>query len=167
MKIGIISDTHDHLDENVFSHFQQCDEIWHAGDIGTISLLEQLEGYKPTKAVYGNIDGAKVRSAVPENQLLKREGKSVLITHIAGKPPRYNVRVRNLIAEHRPDILVCGHSHFLRIEQDQVNNLLFINPGAAGKQGFHKVKTLLRFEIEKGQVFNMEVIELGKRGRMA
>lgn len=166
MKIGIISDTHSHLEESVFTHFKECDEIWHAGDIGTLSVLEKLEEFKPTVAVYGNIDGHEIRAAAPENQLIERTGVKILMTHIAGKPPTYNGRVKKLIGAHRPDLLICGHSHILKVAPDKANNLLFINPGAAGIHGFHKVKTLLRMDLQEGKVSNMEVIELGLRGKL-
>ncbi len=166
MKIGLISDTHGHLDPKVFKYFEQCDEIWHAGDIGTEEILDELEKFKPTRAVFGNIDGDKIRIRTKEDFVGKVGDEKVLITHIAGKPPKYNPRVRKLIAEHRPTILICGHSHFLKVERDKVNNLLFMNPGAAGKHGFHKIKTLLRFDLSKGQIADLEVIELGPRAKI-
>lgn len=167
MRIGLISDTHDHLDKSVFKYFDQCDEIWHAGDIGSLSLLEELENFKPTVAVFGNIDDATVRSACPEDQIFEREGKKILMTHIAAKPPRYNTRVKSLIKFNQPNLLICGHSHILKVEPDRTNNLLFMNPGAAGIHGFHKVKTLLRFDIQEGKVLNLEVVELGLRGKIS
>lgn len=166
MRIGIISDTHGHLEPSVFKYFESCDELWHAGDIGNLELLQQLEAFKPTVAVFGNIDGQELRVAVPENQVFEREGKKILITHIAGSAPMYNPRVRELIKVHQPEILVCGHSHILKVQPDHVNNILFINPGAAGKHGFHKMKTLLRLELQEGKAKNMEVIELGLRGQI-
>lgn len=167
MRIGIISDTHSYLDPSVFKYFSQCDEIWHAGDIGTLDVLQQLEAFKPTMAVFGNIDGHEVRAASPEDQVFVREGKKILMTHIAGSLPRYNPRVRDLIKTHQPDVLVCGHSHLLKVQPDKANNLLFINPGAAGKHGFHKIKTLLRLEIQEGKIQNLEVVELGPRGQIS
>ncbi|WP_421870894.1 metallophosphoesterase family protein [Marinoscillum sp.] len=164
MKIGLISDTHSYLDPKVFDYFQQVDEIWHAGDIGTLALLEQLEAFKPTVAVFGNIDGHEVREATPEDQIFVREGVKVLMTHIAAKPPRYNPRVQKLIQAHQPNLLICGHSHILKVQPDPANNLLFMNPGAAGIHGFHQVKTLLRFDLVSGKPKNLEVVELGKRG---
>jgi len=161
--IGIISDTHGYLDPSVKKYFDHCDEIWHAGDIGHLSLLDELSEFKPTVAVFGNIDGHEVRAAAPEDQIFEREGVKILITHIAAKPPRYNPRVRKLIAEHHPNMLVCGHSHILKVEFDKTNNLLFVNPGAAGKHGFHKIKTLLRLQIQEGKIQNLEVVELGPR----
>lgn len=167
MKIGIISDTHSHLEPSVMEHFKACDELWHAGDIGTMEVLRQLEDFKPTIAVYGNIDGHEIRAATPENQFIEREGVKILMTHIAASPPRYNPRVRELIQHHQPAMLVCGHSHILKVMPDKVNNLLFVNPGAAGKHGFHKIKTLLRLELQEGKIKNLEVIEMGPRGRIS
>ncbi|VXD13454.1 metallophosphoesterase [Marinoscillum sp. 108] len=167
MRIGIISDTHSYLDPSVFKYFSQCDEIWHAGDIGTLDVLQQLEAFKPTMAVFGNVDGHDVRAASPEDQVFVREGKKILMTHIAGSLPRYNPRVRDLIKTHQPDVLVCGHSHLLKVQPDKANNLLFINPGAAGRHGFHKIKTLLRLEIQEGKIQNLEVVELGPRGQIS
>ena len=166
MKIGLISDTHSFLDPKVFEYFKNVDEIWHAGDIGTLSLLQELEAFKPTVAVFGNIDGHEIRSAAPEDQLFEREGVKVLMTHIAAKPPRYNPRVKKLISEYRPNLLVCGHSHILKVQPDPTNSLLFMNPGAAGIHGFHQIKTLLRFDLEHGRPTNLEVVELGKRGAL-
>lgn len=166
MKICIISDTHGYLEPNTLSHLSQCDEIWHAGDIGNLAILQKIESLNPLIAVYGNIDGHEVRAAVPENQIINRLGVKILITHIAATPPSYNKRVLALIKKHQPNILVCGHSHILKVEFDKVNNLLFINPGAAGKHGFHKIKTLIRFEINNGKPQNMEVVELGSRGNI-
>ena len=165
MKIGIISDTHGYLEPKDLTHFKQCDELWHAGDIGNLDLLDRLNSFKPTKAVYGNIDGHELRRAVPENQILHYGKVKVLITHIAGKPPRYNTRVMELIKKERPNLLVCGHSHILKVEMDRKHNLLFMNPGAAGRHGFHKIRTLLRFEIIEDQFKHLEVIELGSRSK--
>lgn len=166
MRIGIISDTHSWLDPSVFSYFERCDEIWHAGDIGNIQLLHELEAFKPTVAVYGNVDGHELREALPEDRAFERDGIKVLITHIAGAPPRYNPRVRTLLLKEKPDLLVCGHSHILKVQADRENRLLFMNPGAAGKHGFHKVKTLLRFVIQQGKMKDLEVVELGPRGTL-
>lgn len=166
MKIGIISDTHNYLDESVFQYFQDCDEIWHAGDIGGLELLEKLEQFKPTVAVFGNIDDHRIRTATSEDRIIERGGLKILITHIAGKPPKYNTRVKNLIRENKPNMLVCGHSHILKVQPDRENRLLFVNPGAAGQQGFHRVKTLLRLDIHEGRFKNLEAIELGLRGKI-
>ena len=164
MKIGIISDTHGHLDPKIMTYFKDVDEIWHAGDIGTMEVWEELSAFKPTIAVYGNIDGGILRKVCVEDALFSRNGVNIFMTHIASKPPKYNPRVLSIIQKFKPNLLVCGHSHILKVMPDKVNNLLFINPGAAGTHGFHKVKTLIRFEINAGKPQNMEVVELGKRG---
>ncbi|MBL7856159.1 MAG: metallophosphoesterase family protein [Cyclobacteriaceae bacterium] len=167
MKIGLLSDTHSHLDPAVFEHFKNCDEIWHAGDIGNIDVVNQLQAFKPFRAVYGNIDDVEIRNVFPEDLWFSMEGISVWMTHIGGTPPNYNPRVKKLLKNKIPDLLICGHSHILRIKRDpQCNNMLYLNPGAAGNQGFHHIKTLVRFDIESSEIKNMEVIELGKRGAL-
>lgn len=166
MKIGLISDTHGYLDPKVFKYFEQVDEIWHAGDIGTEEVLKKLQDFKPTVAVWGNIDGGKLRLECKEGEVFEREGVRVLITHIANKPPKYNKKVLEYVTYYKPKLLVCGHSHILKVMPDKKNNLLFMNPGAAGKHGFHKVKTLLRFDLENGEIKNLEVVELGPRASM-
>lgn len=163
MKIGLLSDTHGYLDQGVFRHFDSVDEIWHAGDIGTLEVLEALEAFKPTVAVWGNIDGGKLRQVCKEGEIFEREGVRVLLTHIAGKPPKYNTEIRYYIKKYEPKLLVCGHSHILKVAPDKANKLLYMNPGAAGRHGFHKVKTLLRFDLEQGEITNLEVVEMGKR----
>ena len=165
MKIGLLSDTHGYLDPKVFDYFKAVDEIWHAGDIGTMEVLEELRSFKPTVAVWGNIDGGKLRVECKEGEIFERGGVRVLITHIAGKPPKYNSTVLEYVKQYQPKLLVCGHSHILKVMPDKVNKLLFMNPGAAGKHGFHKVKTLLRFELENGDIKNLEVVELGPRAK--
>ena len=165
-KIGLLSDTHGYLDPKVFHYFQDCDEIWHAGDIGTLELLEALEAFKPTRAVYGNIDGAEIRTAAPENLIWDCEGLIVFMTHIGGYPGRYNARVREILDREKPGLYICGHSHILKIMPDKKRSLLHINPGAAGKHGFHKVKTLTRFTVADGRIDGLEVIELGLRGKL-
>ncbi|MEM6378713.1 MAG: metallophosphoesterase family protein [Bacteroidota bacterium] len=165
-KIGLLSDTHGYLDPKVFHYFEDCDEIWHAGDIGTLELLEELEAFKTTRAVYGNIDGAEIRAAVPENLIWDCEGLIVFMTHIGGYPGRYNARVREILDRDKPGLYICGHSHILKVMPDKSRALLHINPGAAGKHGFHKVKTLTRFKIADGKIEALEVIELGKRGQL-
>lgn len=164
MKIGLISDTHGYLDERVFEYFKDCGEIWHAGDIGNRDVITQLKNFKPVRAVYGNIDGAGIRQEYPENQRFVCEGVDVWMTHIGGYPPRYNPKVLKSLKENTPRVFVCGHSHILRVMPDKnLNNLLYLNPGAAGVEGFHSIRTLLRFEINQGKLSNMEAIELGKR----
>ncbi len=163
MKVGLISDTHGFLDKKVFHYFKEVDEIWHAGDIGTEDILSKLLEFKPTIAVWGNIDGGKLRVSCKEGEIFERGGVRVLITHIAGKPPRYNREVLSLVKKYQPKLLVCGHSHILKVMPDKENDLLFMNPGAAGRHGFHKVRTLLRFELVDSEIKNLEVVELGPR----
>lgn len=161
-RIGLLSDTHGFLDPKVFHYFSACDEIWHAGDLGTAALLGELESFRPTRAVFGNIDGADIRALIPENLIWDCEGLKVLMTHIGGYPGRYHSRARSLIDTHRPGLYICGHSHILKIMPDKSRDLLHINPGAAGKHGFHKVKTLVRFTVDEGKIKDLEVIEMGR-----
>jgi putative phosphoesterase len=163
MKIGLISDTHGHFEPSIASYFKNVDQIWHAGDIGTLSVLEELVKIKPVKAVFGNIDGQEIRNVCPEYLGFTIEGVSVLLIHIAGGVGRYNPQVNRLLKDYHPKVLICGHSHILKVAPDKRNNLLHINPGAAGKYGFHKMKTLLRFELVSGEIKNLEVVELGPR----
>lgn len=164
-KIGILSDTHNYLDPKLIEHFSDCDEIWHAGDIGSPEVTDQLQLAKPVRAVYGNIDDRTVQEQFPEDHWFTVEGLLIYITHIAGKPPKYNPRVLKEIKQKKPDILICGHSHILRIMPDKQNNLLFINPGAAGHQGFHPIRTAIKLFLENKKATHFEVIELGRRGR--
>jgi len=167
IKIGLISDTHSYLDPKVMDVFKDVDEIWHAGDIGTIELCDQLKKFKPFFAVYGNIDNKDIRMEYPLNLVLEREGLKILITHIGGYPGHYEPKARRKIEEEMPDIFICGHSHILRVGKDPAyNNMLAMNPGAAGQQGFHKVKTVLRFTLNNKKIENLEVVELGKRGEI-
>jgi putative phosphoesterase len=166
MKIGLLSDTHGFLDPKVFEYFQECDEIWHGGDFGH-GVLEQLEAFKPVKAVFGNIDDLDLRNRLPEDLWFTCEGLTIFMTHIGGAPPNYNPYAKKILKQRVPDIFICGHSHILRIKKDPTyNNMLYLNPGAAGNHGFHAVKTLVRFEITGKEIKNMEVIELGKRGAL-
>lgn len=165
-RIGVISDTHSFLDEKVFDYFEHCDEIWHAGDIGDLRVTDRLAAFRPLKAVWGNIDDHKARIQFPETNRFLCEGMDVMIHHIAGKPYSYPANVKAMMNPKTPDILVCGHSHILRVEYDKKINMLYINPGAAGVHGFHKVKTLLRFSIHNRQLSNMEAIEIGPRARL-
>jgi uncharacterized protein len=167
MVIGLLSDTHSFLDQKVLQYFSNCDEVWHAGDIGDKSVLHQLESVKPVRAVYGNIDDREMQAILPEDLRFNCEGLNIWMTHIGGTPPNYNPRVKKILRTDTPDIFICGHSHILAIKRDpQMSNMLFINPGAAGNQGFHSMKTLVRFEIINAAVTKMEVIELGKRGAL-
>ena len=160
MKIGLLSDTHSIIDKRILKFFKNCDEIWHAGDIGNIKTLESLEKFKKTRAVYRNIDNHQIRKEVNEFLLLKFEKLVILIIHIAGKPPKYNKITYNLIKKHNPNILICGHSHILKIHRDKENNILIINPGASGNIGFHKFKTAIRFNIINSNIKNLKIIEL-------
>ena len=162
-RIGLLYDTHGYLDEGIKKHFAQCDEIWHAGDIGTVQVSDTLANWKTYRAVYGNIDGGKLRIMHQENQIFEVEGVKVLMTHIGGYPGRYVPRVRELIEKEKPKLYICGHSHILKVMFDKKHQVLHMNPGAAGISGFHKVKTLLRFVLDKGEIKDLEVIELGKR----
>jgi uncharacterized protein len=162
-KIGLLSDNHGYLDDRIYDHFQQCDEIWHAGDLGTIQVLESLESWKTVRAVYGNIDGAKLRAALPEVQRFFCEKVDVLIKHIGGYPQNYDRSIREAIMSNPPDLFISGHSHILKVIPDKKLNLLHINPGAAGKNGFHSVRTIIRFCIDNKDIRDLEVIELGTR----
>lgn len=159
-KIGLLSDTHAYLDEKVYTYFADCDEIWHAGDIGSVEVLNALEAFKPLKAVYGNIDGHVVRSACPQNLRFLCEEVDVWLTHIGGYPGKYAPEVKSDIYTNPPQLFVCGHSHILKVVNDSKLHLLHINPGAAGKYGFHLVRTLVRFVIDGKNISNLEVIEL-------
>lgn len=159
-----MSDTHSHLDPKVKLYFEECDEIWHAGDIGNIKIADELEAFKPFKAVYGNIDeNTAVEHKYPLDLQFECEGVKVWITHIGGYPGKYSPRVRKLIQANPPDIFICGHSHILKVMRDPVLRTLHINPGACGIEGWHKVKTLIRFTLDAGQIKDMEVIELGTK----
>jgi len=162
-KIGLLSDTHGFLDPKVFEYFKDVDEIWHAGDVGSMEVIEQLEAFKPTRGVFGNIDGNKVRSAWPEHNSFTCEGMKILISHIGGKPYRYRKISYPTIQKERPNVFVCGHSHILLVQFDKTINAMWLNPGACGYKGFHQVKTLLRFDVDNNQLKNMEIIEIGQR----
>ncbi len=165
MRIGLLSDTHSYLDPKIVSYFKDCDEIWHAGDIGDVSVVNELEKLKPVRAVFGNIDDKDMQARYPEDLWFTCEDLTIWITHIGGAPPNYNPRIKKVFKERTPDIFICGHSHILRIKKDSFyNNLLYLNPGAAGNHGFHLIKTIVRFEVIGKEIKNLEVIELGKRG---
>ncbi len=162
-RIGLLSDTHSYLDDSIYRHFEQCDEIWHAGDIGNIRVLEDLEAFKTTRAVYGNIDDAKVRRACPEHQRFHCEGVDVWITHIGGYPGRYSPAIRSQMYQNPPKLFICGHSHILKVVRDKRLGLLHMNPGAIGISGFHKVRTMLRFTIDGVQIKDLDVIEFPRK----
>ncbi len=165
-EIAILSDTHGHLDEAMIGHLRKADEIWHAGDFGSAELSDRLAALAPLRGVYGNIDGQKLRLIHPEIQIFTVEGLKVLMIHIGGYPPRYTPRVKALLEKENPDLYICGHSHIVRVMRDPQRGLLHINPGAAGKAGFHKIRTMITLEINGGKMENLKLIELGKRGAL-
>lgn len=166
MYIGLISDTHGVFSDEFKDFLSPVDVIWHAGDFGGgLSFADSIRGFKPLVGVSGNCDGQDIRLEFPQHHLLKLQGISVLMTHIGGSPGHYDLRAQALIDRYRPDVFICGHSHILKVMNDKVNGLLYINPGAAGIQGWHVVRTALRFRIENGQVRDMEVFELQRQER--
>jgi len=160
MRIGLLSDTHGFLDPAIFNYFGECDEVWHAGDFGPFEILEQLEKFKPMRGVSGNIDGDKVRAAVPEDLQWQCEELRVYMTHIGNAH-----HVRSEIARYHPGLFICGHSHILKITREPERHLIHMNPGAAGHHGWHKERTILRFTVAEGKVSQLEAIQLGPRGR--
>ncbi len=162
MLIGLLSDTHGWLDPKIVTFFERCDEVWHCGDIGDIAVAEQLMRRFPLKAVYGNIDGGALRQEFSEKEIFEREGVKVLMTHIGGYPGHYDSRIRALLESEKPGLFVCGHSHIAKVIYDQKLKCLHINPGAAGKYGFHKVRTAVRFVIEKRNIRDLELAEYPK-----
>ena len=163
MKIGVLSDTHGYLDDKLFEFFADCDEIWHAGDIGNSELITKLKNFRPLVAVYGNIDGSDVRIETRQHQRLLREGVDIWMTHIGGYPGNYDRRIRDEIRTNSPALLITGHSHILKVMNDKKNGLLHINPGAAGFHGLHKVRTAVRFIIDNKKIKDLDIIELGLR----
>lgn len=162
-KILLLSDTHSYIDDKILKHAKWADEVWHAGDIGNIKLTDTLKALKPVRAVYGNIDNSEVRAEFPLDNKFEVEGVSVWITHIGGYPNRYYHRVKEELKTNPPKLYITGHSHILKVMHDKKLGLLHMNPGAAGKHGFHQVRTMLRFILEKGEIKNLEVVELGPR----
>lgn len=160
IQIGLISDTHSHIDQNISSFFKNCREIWHAGDIGSAEVLDYLETLAPVRAVYGNIDGRELRSCLPEHQRFTLESIDVLMTHIGGYPGRYDPKVKPEIYQNPPELFISGHSHILKVMNDKKLGLLHMNPGAYGKFGFHKLRTALRFKLHQGRISDLEVYEL-------
>ena len=165
-KIALISDSHSYIDHKTLAYFEEVDEIWHAGDIGSFAVMEALPIGKPIRAVYGNIDDTQMQQAYPEWQEFTLEGVKVLMTHIGGKPPRYAKGIKSKIKESAPDLFICGHSHICKVEFDKTANCLYMNPGAIGQSGFHVIRTMLLFELEAGKLKNLSVVELGKRGKV-
>lgn len=162
-RIGLLSDTHSHLPEKVFEHFSECDEIWHAGDFGNPEVAERLRQFKPLRGVFGNIDGHEIRTEFPEDLRFECDGVPIFMTHIGGYPGRYNPRVREILrrAPPRGGLFISGHSHILKVMPDAVLGFLHINPGACGLEGWHKVKTLVRFTLDAGKISDLQIIELG------
>ncbi|MFT7442353.1 MAG: putative phosphoesterase [Maribacter sp.] len=163
-KILLLSDTHSFIDDQILKFVKQTDEVWHAGDIGDLEVTDTIKKLKPLRAVFGNIDGTDARTEFPLDAKFTVENVAVWITHIGGYPNRYNVRIREEISKNSPKIFISGHSHILKIQYDKKLNLLHLNPGAAGNHGFHNIRTMLRFELEKGEIKNLEIIELATRG---
>ncbi|MEW5675841.1 metallophosphoesterase family protein [Flavobacterium enshiense] len=162
-KILLLSDTHSHIDDTILKYVKLADEIWHAGDIGDLSVTDTLKKLKPIRAVYGNIDDAKARMEFPLHNRFLCEGVDVWITHIGGYPGKYNQEIRTEIRQNPPKLFICGHSHILKVQFDKDLNLLHMNPGAAGKHGFHQVRTMLQFEIDGDKIQNLSIVELGNR----
>lgn len=166
MRIGLLSDTHGFLDDAIFTHFENCDEVWHAGDIGSRDILDRLNAFRPTRMVFGNIDGPEIRSRLPEDLQFSVGDVQVYMTHIGGYPGRYNPRAKQELARRKPNLFICGHSHILKVVRDTRLGLLHINPGASGHSGWHSRRTIVRLVLEAGNIRDIEVIELGPRGRI-
>jgi putative phosphoesterase len=162
-RIGLLSDTHGYYDPRIATHFREVDEIWHAGDVGDYEVIIQLSRIAPVIAVYGNIDAAPIRSRFPGQQRLTREGLDIWMTHVGGYPGNYERRVRDMIYADPPGLFISGHSHILKVMPDKKGGFLHMNPGSAGRNGMHQVRTLIRFEITEGRVSSADVIELGPR----
>ncbi|MDP5105659.1 MAG: metallophosphatase family protein [Polaribacter sp.] len=163
-KILLLSDTHSFIDDQIVKFVKQADEVWHAGDIGDLSVTDTIKKLKPLRAVFGNIDGTEARLEFPLDNKFSLENVAVWMTHIGGYPNRYNIRVKEEITKNPPKIFISGHSHILKVQFDKKLNLLHLNPGAAGNHGFHVVRTMLRFDLDNGEIKNLEIIELAKRG---
>lgn len=162
-RIGLLSDTHGFLDPKIFEYFKDVDEIWHAGDVGSIQVIDELRAFKQLRGVYGNIDDYEIRNELPEFNRFTCEKVDVLITHIGGKPGKYSKPALEALEEKSPKLFICGHSHILLVKMDPRYKMLWMNPGACGIKGFHQVKTILRFTIDGDKIQNLEAIELGKR----
>jgi uncharacterized protein len=158
-KILLLSDTHSYIDDRILKYVKQADEVWHAGDIGDLKVTDAIKQLKPLRAVYGNIDNSNIRIEFPEHDRFNCEDVNVWITHIGGYPNKYDIRVREALKQNPPDLFISGHSHILKVMSDKKLNLLHINPGAIGTHGFHKVRTMVRFEIDGKKIQNLEVIE--------
>ncbi|MBT8232223.1 MAG: metallophosphoesterase family protein [Saprospiraceae bacterium] len=164
-RIGLISDTHSFLGDDVIKHLKDVDEIWHAGDIGNPKLIDQLEAINPVKGVYGNIDSKEVKLTFPLNNFFECEGVSVFMTHIGGYPGRYTKRVKEILLKEKPQLYICGHSHICKVLKDVKLDLIHMNPGACGHEGFHQFRTMLLFDCHDGKVGGLKLVELGRRGQ--
>ncbi len=162
-RIGLLSDTHCWLDPKVKDFFKDCDEVWHCGDIGDLAVAEELESSFNLRAVYGNIDGGVLRRMFSETLIFNCEGVKTMMTHIGGYPKHYDSRIKDTLYRERPQLFVCGHSHILKVMYDETLSCLHMNPGAAGIHGFHQVRTAIRFVIEKGNIKDLEILELEKK----
>lgn len=163
MKILLLSDTHNYIDQRILHYANTVDEIWHAGDIGTLEVTDALLKIKPIVAVYGNIDNQLIRRVFKKNEIFEREGLKIFMTHIGASPGKYSTALKNKLKTLKPNLFVCGHSHIAKLQYDKDIECLYANPGAAGIYGNHKVRTMFRFEINKGKIENFEVIELGTK----
>lgn len=163
IKILLLSDTHSHIDDTIVKYVNQADEVWHAGDIGSLVVTDTIKSLKPLRAVFGNIDDDKARMEFPLNNRFMCEGVDVWITHIGGYPGKYNQAIREELRANPPKIFICGHSHILKVQFDKSLNLLHMNPGAAGVSGFHQIRTMLRFEIDGDKIQSLEIVEIGKK----
>jgi len=165
IRIGLISDTHGYIDDRILHHLSKVDEIWHAGDIGDLAVTDALAQLAPIRVVYGNIDGHKARAEFPEHYKFMAEGLRVWMTHIGGKPGWYDYRIREQVLRDKPDLFICGHSHILKVQKDKRIDGVYMNPGAAGRHGIHKMRTLLRFSVTGTKLHDLEVVELGTRAK--
>jgi putative phosphoesterase len=159
-KILLLSDTHGYIDDHIMGYVNEVDEVWHAGDIGSVEVTDTISNSKPIRAVYGNIDSAELRESFPKDLVFACEDIKIFMTHIGGRPGRYAKGISRQLNSVQPKIFICGHTHILKIQFDKTYQVLYINPGAMGKQGFHKVRTMVRFELSKGEIKNMEVVEV-------
>lgn len=166
-KVLVISDTHSYIDDRIIKYASEADYVIHAGDIGSFDVIRKLKSVSEVLFVYGNIDGNEIRSESNKFEFFKLDDLRILLTHISGKTPKYNKETLIKIKEHNPDLLIAGHSHILKIQYDKINKLVFLNPGAAGRHGFHLKRTMLRFEIKLNKIENLEIIELGSRSDLS
>ena len=166
-KVLVISDTHSYIDDRIIKYASEADYVIHAGDIGSFDVIQKLKSVSKLLFVYGNIDGNEIRSESNKFEFFKLNDLKILLTHISGKTPKYNKETLIKIKEHNPDLLIAGHSHILKIQYDKINKLIFLNPGAAGRHGFHLKRTMLRFEIKLNKIENLEIIELGIRSDLS